>query len=70
MTYAEVARRLRGLGCEEIPRRSGGSHRKWTNPTNGTATTVPDHGPRDLRIGTARAIVRQLGLSWDEFKMR
>ena len=28
---------------------------------------VPDHGRRDLRIGTLRAAIRDLGLDWQEF---
>jgi predicted RNA binding protein YcfA (HicA-like mRNA interferase family) len=31
MNYREVAKKLSKLGCEEIPRRGGGSHRKWFN---------------------------------------
>jgi predicted RNA binding protein YcfA (HicA-like mRNA interferase family) len=68
MKYAEVAKRLRGLGCHEVPASSGGSHRRWYCGASGTATTVPDWGSKDLRPGTLRAIVRQLGLSWDEFR--
>jgi predicted RNA binding protein YcfA (HicA-like mRNA interferase family) len=67
MKYREVARKLRVLGCEEIPRRSGGSHRKWHNPVNGHIAPVPDWGSKDLKLGTIRAIVRQLGLEWKAF---
>lgn len=67
MTYREVTRRLANMGCVEIARRSGGSHRKWKNPVNARVTAVPDWGSRDLKIGTIRAIVRQLGLEWDIF---
>ena len=38
MNYKELAKKLRALGCHEIPRRSGGSHRKWFNPTLGKGT--------------------------------
>jgi predicted RNA binding protein YcfA (HicA-like mRNA interferase family) len=41
---------------------------KWRNPASGTGTVVPDWGNADLRIGTIRAIVRQLGLDWEDFK--
>jgi predicted RNA binding protein YcfA (HicA-like mRNA interferase family) len=58
---------LRRLGCEEIPRRSGGSHRKWRNPASGGITVLPDWGGKDLRLGTVRAAVRELGLDWDQF---
>jgi mRNA interferase HicA len=68
MTYREVARKLRRLGCQEIPRRSGGSHRKWLKPATGQATVVPDWGATDLKLGTIRAVVRQLGLDWPAFE--
>ena len=32
--YREAARKLSILGCREIVRRGGGSHRKWFNPPN------------------------------------
>lgn len=67
MTYREAVRRLQVLGCQEIPRRGGGSHRKWHNPSTGRSTVLPDHGSRDLRIGTLRAAVRQLGIDWTAF---
>lgn len=68
MTYRDAAARLQALGCVEIARRGGGSHRKWHNPANGRATVIPDHGPRDLKLGTLRAVVRQLGLEWESFR--
>ncbi|MGE0534858.1 MAG: type II toxin-antitoxin system HicA family toxin [Pirellulales bacterium] len=68
MNYREVGRKLTALGCLEIPRRAGGSHRKWHNPSNTRSTVVPDWGSRDLKLGTIRAAVRQLGLDWVEFQ--
>jgi mRNA interferase HicA len=62
MTYREVERKLQRLGCQELARRPSGSHRKWINPAMGRATTVPDWGPKDLKLGTIRGVVRQLGL--------
>lgn len=67
MTYRDAARKLEALGCEEIARRGGGSHRKWANPANKRATSLPDWGSRDLKQGTLRAAVRQLGLQWKDF---
>jgi mRNA interferase HicA len=67
MKYPEVSRRLRALGCEELPRRSRGSHRKWLNPATGGGTVIPDWGACGLKPGTVRAALRQLGLSWEEF---
>ena len=42
-------------------------NRKWLNPATGSLTVVPDWGGDDLKLGTVRGAVRQLGLSWDEF---
>jgi predicted RNA binding protein YcfA (HicA-like mRNA interferase family) len=67
MTYREVSRKLERLGCQELPRRGGGSHRKWFNPSSQQATVVPDWGGNDLKSGTVRAIVRQLGIAWADF---
>ena len=67
MKYREVARKLSVLGCVEIARTGGGSHRKWLNPANNKSTVVPDWGGRDLKMGTVRAVVRQLGLDWGSF---
>lgn len=42
MTYREVGRKSQALGCEEVPRRGAGSHRKWRYPATGRATILPD----------------------------
>lgn len=70
MTYRDVSRKLVALGCTELPRRGGGSHRKWFNPATQRATVVPDWGGRDLKLGTVRAAVRQLGLAWEQFQQQ
>jgi len=58
MNYRDVSRKLIALGCQEIPRRGRGSHRKWFNPVTQQVTVVPDWGGRDLKLGTVRAAVR------------
>jgi mRNA interferase HicA len=68
MKYREVARKLTGPGCRELPRTGDGSHRKWFNPATNRLTIVLDWGGDDLKTGTVRAAVRQLGLDWDEFR--
>jgi predicted RNA binding protein YcfA (HicA-like mRNA interferase family) len=67
VNYREVAAKPRRLGCDELTRRSSGSHRKWRNPATGGATVVPDWGSKDLKIGTVRAAIRDLGIGWDDF---
>lgn len=68
MKYREVARKLTRLGCQELHRRAAGSHRKWLNPANQLVTVVPDWRGRDLKLGTVRAAVKQLGIDWQTFQ--
>jgi predicted RNA binding protein YcfA (HicA-like mRNA interferase family) len=50
MTYREAARKLRSLGCQELPRRGSGSHRKWYNPDSDRVAPLPDWGSKDINI--------------------
>ncbi len=68
MKYREAARKLRALGCEEQPPKSRDSHRKWHNPATGRIAPMPDWGGKDLKMGTLRAIIKQLGLDWEDFR--
>ena len=68
MRYREASRKLRKLGCYEVTRRGGGSHKKWVNPQVQQGTVLPDWGRRDLAIGTLRSAVRKLGLTWRDFQ--
>jgi mRNA interferase HicA len=67
--YRETEKKLRKLGCHELPRRGGGSHRKWYNPALKPVliVIVPDWGSKDLRTGTLRSVVKDLNLDWEEF---
>ena len=67
MKYREAAEKLHKLGCSEIPRRSSGSHRKWINPATGVARPLPDWGSKDIKMGTLRHFIHDLGLDWEEF---
>lgn len=62
MRYRELARKLRRLGCKEIQRKSRGSHRKWFSPKTGQSSTIPDWGSKDLKRGTVRGFLRDLGI--------
>ena len=62
MNYREFTKKLRAIGCREIERRGGGSHRKWFNPATERGTTIPDWGQKDLKAGTVSAVCRQLGI--------
>jgi predicted RNA binding protein YcfA (HicA-like mRNA interferase family) len=62
---AEVISRLRRSGFV-FDRQAKGSHEIWRNPATGRRTTIPHH-PGDLPEGTVRAIIREAGLSVDDF---
>lgn len=45
-----------------------GSHHYLRKPGRSSLVVVPVHGNRTLPIGTLRSIIRQSGLSEDEFR--
>ena len=48
-----------------VVKRQKGSHVRMTRQTPYRQVTVPDH--KELKAGTLRAIIRQAGLTVDEF---
>ena len=56
------------MGCQELLPRRGTSHRKWYNPETERIAPVPDWGSKDLKMGTLRRMIQQLGLDWDTFR--
>jgi mRNA interferase HicA len=68
MTYRNATRKLKNLGCYEISRTGSGDHRKWHNPATNRTTVLPDWGSHDLKAGTLRAAVKQLGIAWHDFE--
>jgi predicted RNA binding protein YcfA (HicA-like mRNA interferase family) len=62
---AEVIRKLRRAGFV-FDRQAKGSHEIWRNPLTRARTTVPNHAG-DLPEGTVRAIIKQVGLTVEEF---
>lgn len=62
----DVLRALKKAGF--LVDRIAGSHHIMVFPGDPTRTvTVPVHSGRDLKPGTLRSIIRQAGLSTDEF---
>lgn len=64
-TYPEVTRKLRRAGFQ-FDRQAKGSHEIWWNPTTKARTTIPNH-PGTLPEGTLWAILKQAGLTMEEF---
>jgi predicted RNA binding protein YcfA (HicA-like mRNA interferase family) len=65
MTYRKLIRLLRAAGFV-FDRQAKGSHEIWRNPQTRRRVTVPNH-PGTLPRGTLQAIIRQTGLTVDEF---
>lgn len=65
MTYQQLTRKLRSLGCE-LRRQSKGSHEIWFNPEKRVSTVVPRHSG-DIPKGTLNAILKQLDITREEF---
>lgn len=63
--YRQIAKKLKALGFV-FDRQAAGSHELWYNPNTQRYTTIPNH-PGDMPEGTLRAILRQAGVSTDDF---
>ena len=63
--YRQIVAKLGSLGFR-LDRQAAGSHEIWFNSSTGLYTTIPNH-PGELPEGTLRAILRQAGVTPDEF---
>jgi predicted RNA binding protein YcfA (HicA-like mRNA interferase family) len=50
-----------------MDRRARGDHEVWIRSSTDGRTTIPNWGKRELRTGTVRAILRDLGVTRQEF---
>jgi predicted RNA binding protein YcfA (HicA-like mRNA interferase family) len=62
---ADIIRKLRRAGFV-FDRQARGSHQVWINLNTRARAIIPVH-PGDLPAGTVRSIIRQAGLSVEEF---
>lgn len=63
--YRQITKKLKKLGFE-FHRQAAGSHEIWYKPSSNLYTTIPNH-PGDMPEGTLRAILKQGGISVDDF---
>jgi predicted RNA binding protein YcfA (HicA-like mRNA interferase family) len=63
--YREIVQRLGRFGFV-FRRQAAGSHEIWFNPETGRFTTIPNH-PGDMAEGTLRAVLKQAGISAEDF---
>jgi predicted RNA binding protein YcfA (HicA-like mRNA interferase family) len=63
--YREVVKRLKLFGFT-FYRQAAGSHEIWFNETTKKVTTIPHHSG-DIPEGTLRVIIKQAGISPEDF---
>ena len=63
--YRQVIKRLKKSGFV-FDRQASGSHEIWYNELSNLYTTIPNHSG-DLPEGTLRAILKQAGITPDDF---
>lgn len=63
--YRQIVKKLKKLGFH-FDRQAAGSHEIWYNNRTDRYTTIPNH-PGDMPEGTLRAILKQAGVSPEEF---
>ena len=64
-SYRQIVRRLKTFGFA-FDRQAAGSHEIWFNSRTNRYTTIPNH-PGDVPEGTSRAILKQAGITPQEF---
>lgn len=64
LSYKDVIKKLRKLGFA-FRRSTGGTHEIWWNEKTRKTCVIPHH--KEVKVGTLRSIVRQTGVTKDEF---
>lgn len=60
MTYGELKRQLRKMGCFVL--REGGNHEIWYSPTTGKQFPVGRHIKEEVPCGTLNSIKKATGM--------
>jgi predicted RNA binding protein YcfA (HicA-like mRNA interferase family) len=66
LKYEKVVSLLKRLGFH-FYRRGKGSHELWVRDSDGKVVPVPAHKGKTLKMGTLRAIIREVGVAVEEF---
>jgi predicted RNA binding protein YcfA (HicA-like mRNA interferase family) len=66
LSYREITHRLGKVGFR-FYRQGKGSHELWVRDSDGKVIPVPHYRGKKIRKGTVRAIIREIGISVDEF---
>lgn len=66
LNYQEITRRLSKCGFR-FYRQGKGSHELWVRDSDGRVVPIPHYRGKRIRKGTVRAIIREIGVSVEEF---
>jgi len=66
LTARDLIRKLKRAGFV-FDRQAKGSHEIWYNPITKRRTTIPNHPGSDIPKGTLKAIIKEAGLTVEEF---
>ncbi len=66
LKYEEVVKRLKKLGFR-FYRKGKGSHELWVRDSDGIVVPIPKHKGKDIKKGTLKAIINEIGVSVEEF---
>lgn len=61
----QVIRKLRRLGFGGPI--AGGRHSRMVHPESGKIIPIPMHGGKDISVGLIRALIREVGVTVDEW---
>jgi predicted RNA binding protein YcfA (HicA-like mRNA interferase family) len=64
--YRQVTKVAKKLGFY-FCRQAKGSHEIWRRDTDGRQTTIPNHGSKPLKRKTLKSILKDFGISPEEF---
>jgi predicted RNA binding protein YcfA (HicA-like mRNA interferase family) len=64
LSYREVIKKVRRAGFV-LRRRTGGTHEVWWNEEKRKSCVIPHH--KEIVVPTLRKIIKQMGMSRDEF---
>ena len=65
LKYRDVIKKARKAGFV-FRRNTGGTHEIWWNEKEKKTCVIPHH--HEVKVGTLRNIIKQMGLTEDEFK--
>jgi len=65
LKYRDIIKKARKAGFV-FRRNTGGTHEIWWNEKEKKTCVIPHH--HEVKVGTLRNIIKQMGLTEDEFK--